>query len=335
MTTANIDDKNSWFFEKCFGFYVSLARRVWRSMSAGTQTRGFGRAYGRHIDRVVRRFSDRKQYFATFFLRNRPELQLISRLLERKPVGSRADIAVVACSKGPEVYSIAWAIRKARPDLDLRILAVDISREILDFASKGVYSLARPDSSHPQTKSGVSWNTSRDQENAWMFERMSSEEISEMFDVSGDEASIKPYLREGITWMCGDASDPRLNAGRHEIVVANRFLCHMRPAAATACLRNLGTLVQPGGYLFVYGLDLDVRTNVALEMGWQPVRESIREIHDGDESLRSAWPLQYWGLEPLDDTLPEWEMRYASVFRIGNSVPPEREVLAETGYAGR
>jgi hypothetical protein len=70
-------------------------------------------------------------------------------------------------------------------------------------------------------------------------------------------------------------------------------------------------------------------------MGWQPVRESIREIHGGDESLRSAWPLQYWGLEPLDDTLPEWEMRYASVFRIGNSVPPEREVLAETGYAGR
>ena len=48
---------------------------------------------------------------------------------------------MLACSKGAEVYSILWTIRSARPDLRVRMHAVDVSREILAFAEKGVYSL--------------------------------------------------------------------------------------------------------------------------------------------------------------------------------------------------
>jgi chemotaxis methyl-accepting protein methylase len=231
---------------------------------------------------------------------------------------------VLACSKGAEVYSMAWTIRSARPDLQLNLHAVDISQEIVDFAARGIYSLADSDAIDPSNKElakrrgDVNWNTSRDQ-NASIFERMTKHEINSMFEVQADQARIKPWLKEGINWLCGDASDSKLLGliGPQEVVVANRFLCHMKPADAQSCLRKLARLVKPGGYLFVSGIDLDVRTAVAREFGWKPVPDLLQEIHEGDTSIRAGWPLHYWGLEPFDDHRPDWKTRYASVFKIG------------------
>ncbi len=132
---------------------------------------------------------------------------------------------------------------------------------------------------------------------------------------------VKPRFREGITWLLGDAGDPGLidALGLQDIVVANRFLCHMYPKQAEECLRNIARLVKPSGYLFVSGVDLSVRSKVARELGWRPVMELIREIHEGDPSLRRDWPLQYWGLEPLDQRRKDWKMRYSSVFQLGRA----------------
>jgi hypothetical protein len=46
----------------------------------------------------------------------------------------------------------------------------------------------------------------------------------------------------------------------------------------------------------------------------------MKDIHEGDPSLRSGWPFEYWGLEPFDDDRPDWKIRYASVFQIGETV---------------
>jgi SAM-dependent methyltransferase len=102
-----------------------------------------------------------------------------------------------------------------------------------------------------------------------------------------------------------------------DIVVANRFLCHMAPPDAERCLRSIARLVAPGGHLFVSGIDLDVRTKVATELGWKPVPDLLEGIHDGDGSLRADWPCKYWGLEPLDKGRPDWAIRYASAFQVG------------------
>jgi hypothetical protein len=147
---------------------------------------------------------------------------------------------------------------------------------------------------------------------------MSSVEIDALFEREGECARVRPQFRNAIDWRLGDAGDPNLTAslGSQDIVVANRFLCHMNPEAAEACLGNLAGLVKRGGYLFVSGVDLAVRSKVASEYGWRPVIDLIEEIHEGDPSLRRDWPLHYWGLEPLDRTRADWKVRYASVFQL-------------------
>jgi SAM-dependent methyltransferase len=238
-------------------------------------------------------------------------------------------MAVLACSKGAEVYSISFAIRSARPDLRVTINALDISKEVLEFAEGGAYSLKSlgrlhwPDSSLIAEKGHLAWNTWRGQ-NVSIFERVTAAEMEAMFDRNDDQVRVKPQLRERILWQIGDAGDPELVnvLGLQDIVMAKNFLCHLSPEEAEKCLRNIPRLVKPGGYLFVTGVDLDVRTKVARELGWKPVTDLITEIHEGDPSLRTVWPWNYCGLEPLDQNRADWKTRYASIFQIGEA--PEK-----------
>jgi chemotaxis methyl-accepting protein methylase len=302
--------------ERLGNSYLFLVRGFWKHLPASFRLLPPGQLCGSHLHTLVRRYAVRGQSFGTFFLRNRPELELMRALANQHTRGDRLAIAVLACSKGAEVYSIVWVIRSARPDLKLDVRALDMSRDILAFAEQAVYSSAANHDGVP-ARHDVATTTWQDQI-ASMFERLTDEEIGQLFEVEGNRLSVKPWLKEGISWVHGDAGDPAVIdvLGPQDVVVANRFLCHMEPATAERCLRNIARLVKPGGYLFVSGIDLDVRTRVARDMGWTPITHRIRDIHDGDRSLRQGWPLQYWGLEPLRDDLSDWTIRYASVFQV-------------------
>ena len=127
---------------------------------------------------------------------------------------------------------------------------MDISKEILSFVQKGIYA-----------------SDAAQMVNASLFQRFTETEKAEMFDWQGDDAIVKSWLREGITWQLGDAADPELihTLGPQDIVVASNFLCHMAPADAKECLGNIARVVSPCGYLFVSGVDLDVRAKVAVQ----------------------------------------------------------------------
>ncbi|HTV31750.1 MAG TPA: CheR family methyltransferase, partial [Methylocella sp.] len=280
---------------------------IWNRLPASWKSKRSLRGYGSHVHRLIQ-LRERNQATGTFFFRNRPELELLVRQLNQFPPGSTLHMAVLGCSKGAEVYSFSYVIRAKRPDLQLRICGLDISSEVLQIAETGTYPL---DGMEPSQDVGF----------RSIFERMSSAEMEALFEQDGKNASVRPRFRDGIIWRLGDAGDPNLvgDLGLQDVVVANRFLCHMPPADAEACLRNLARLVKPGGRLFVSGVDLAVRTKVASERGWRPVTDLIEEIHEGDPTLRRDWPLHYWGLEPFDRTREDWEVRYASVFRL-----PER-----------
>ena len=285
---------------------LRLGEEIWNRLPRSARSLRPFMAYGRLMNALVRTHGDRRQFFGTYFLRNRPQVRLICRLADLRRHEGPTSIAVLGCSLGAEVYSIAWSIRSAHPGLDVRMDAVDISEEALAIGREGVYPL------------GISEFAMEP-----LFERMTDGEKRDMFDGEGPKLRVKSWIKDGVEWRLGDAGDPEMvtDLGRHDIVVANDFLCHMDPADAERCLRNMGRLVQPDGYLVVSGVDLDVRTKVASSLRWIAVEDSIEEIHDGDRSLRQSWPWRYWGLEPLDKSRSDWKVRYASVFQIGATSP--------------
>lgn len=281
--------------------FLRVNEAVWNRLPASWKRSRPVSVYGAFLNSLVRMRSNRTQFHGTFFMRNRPEIELIRSLAEQQPANSTLKMTVLACSNGAEVYSVLYAIRSARPDLRLEVHAIDISQDIIDVAREAVYS--------PEKTALVSEN---------IFERLTQQEIASMFDEDNGRFRIKSWISGGVDWQVGDAADPQLarQVGPADIVIANKFLCHMKPRQAEACLRNLVNFVKRDGYLFVSGVDLDVRTKVALDLGWSPICELLREIHDGDASVRRDWPWRYWGLEPFDSKQPEWQIRYAAVFKV-------------------
>jgi SAM-dependent methyltransferase len=185
--------------------------------------------------------------------------------------------------------------------LNLILQAVDISPQAVDIAKSGVYS--------PATSRIAGTD---------IFDRMTEAEIEELFDRDGGVVTAKSWIRQGIKWHVGDVGGSQIfeALGPQDIVVANNFLCHMDAVAAEACLRNIARLVTPRGYLFVSGIDLDIRTRIAEEMGWQPLQELLEEIHDGDPRMRINWPWNYSSLEPLNKRRRDWRRRYAAAFQL-------------------
>lgn len=282
--------------------WMKLSRRLWNALPSTITDLRPAQLYGNILHTVARAQSVRAQAFSTYFLRNKPQLELIRRLLGNWAKGDTLNVTVLGCSTGAEAYSVAWTIRSARPDLKFALHAVDISRQAVEFAQCGVYSLAAPEIT-----------------NTRICDRMTSAEMEEIFQLDGDVATVKQWIKDGIDWHVGDAGDPDIvrTLGAQDIVVANNFLCHMGPSEAERCLRNIAQVVSSGGYLFVSGIDLDVRTKVASALGWQPLQELLEEIHDGQPDMRDFWPFHYGGVEPLNKQRRDWRMRYAAAFQLG------------------
>lgn len=299
------------------GTFLRLNARLWNKLPTSFTGTSPLRQYGVFLNTLARARDVRAQAFGTFFLRNRPELELIRCLVERSPETDSLKIAVLGCSTGAEAYSVAWTIRSQRPELKLIMRAVDISKHAVAAGKRGEYSLVSSQLAATD-----------------LLERMTAAEIGEMFDRDGDVVKVKPWIREGIEWSVGDAEDPEIRdeLGFQDIVLANNFLCGMDAPAAEQCLRNIAQLVRPGGHLFVAGIDLEVRTKVAEDLGWRPLQELLEEIHDGDPSMRRIWPCQYSALEPLNTRRRDWKLRYAAVFQLG-TVSESRALTRETVQA--
>jgi SAM-dependent methyltransferase len=288
------------------GAYLRVNQALWRRLPKLPES--FTalapiRRYGEFLYKLTRIRGFREQAFSTTFLRNRPELELIQSLAGQSTKTDTLRVAVLGCSIGPQAYSVALRIRSACPNLKLVLHAVDISKEAVEVGKRGMYSLVT--SQLTNTK---------------LFERMTATEINEMFDKDGDVLTVKSWIKDGIKWHVADVGEPELldALGPQDVVVADNFLCHMEAWEADRCLRNIARLVVPHGYLFVSGIDLDIRTKVANELGWRPLQELLEEIHEGDPWLRGHWPFEYGALEPLNKKRRDWRLRYAAAFQLGS-----------------
>lgn len=289
--------------------FMILNGRFWCALPSWVTSLRPVHWYGTVLHRITLLRHNRAQALATFFLRNRAELELMSRLVSCMPRNRGVNVAVLGCSSGAEAYSIAWTVKNVRRDLPFRMQAVDVSPEAVELAKRGIYS----NEISPVTGTTV-------------LERLSAAEIEDIFERKPAGLSVRPWIREGIEWGVADVRDAAaLDAmGPQDIVVANNFLCHMDPSMAENCLRNVARLVRPGGHIFVGGVDLEIRKRIARELGWTPVPELLEEIHDGDPCVRGQWPCHYAGLEPLDKRRKDWKFRYAVAFQVPASPSAER-----------
>jgi SAM-dependent methyltransferase len=204
-------------------------------------------------------------------------------------------IVVLGCSTGAELYSALWIIRKAQPDLRVSAVGIDISETCIKKSIAGVYQIGTGE------VAGITDNT-----------------YEQLFTRQGDDLRVQDWLREGVAWKVISACSATLRSefGLQDVVMANNFLCHMPDPCAEDCLRNIAKLVVPGGYLFVWGIDLDLRTRVVRDLGLTPVTSKIEEIYAADQRAIEVWPLKYWGIEPLDKRRPDWTLRYATIFEL-------------------
>ena len=274
-----------------------LWNRLPRQVRSWRATNAIGRVIHRHACRVQPRGGG-GNFTANYtrFFRNVPQLELLRDLALPNTIPTKPlRIAVLGCSTGAELYSAMWMLRVARPDQDVEALGVDLSETCIRTAAAGVYPVGTPE------VAGIC-ETSHER----------------LFSRQQNTLRIQDWLKEGVTWWVGDvcAADLASHFGLHDLVLANNFLFHMQPERAGDCLRNVSRLVAPNGYLFVSGVDPDLRSRSARELGLVPVTARLEEIYTAEAGMLTAWPFRFWGLEPMDRKRPDWHVRYTTAFRL-------------------
>lgn len=277
-------------------FILRFIEIIWNHLPDPVLKSSVVLSLGRSIHKLIKVRDVRDQNPWTYFLRNRAEMDLIHEIISTEPDKSNISILVLACSVGMEVYSIKWRLKDLETKFDFKIWGLELSKDSLQLAMKGEYPLDLYEGH---------------------MERLTEKERKEFFIIKNNVAYINPGLKDKTKWLEGDACDPDLVSllGYQDIVLANRFLCHMYPEDAERCLQNIIKLIKPGGYLFVSGVDLDIRRKIMENSDFDPVSTHLQEVHNGDYTLLRGWPWSYWGLEPLPEKVKYNLSKYAMVYK--------------------
>ncbi|HEY5803050.1 MAG TPA: CheR family methyltransferase [Lysobacter sp.] len=286
---------------------LPIGRWLWRRLPASLlASRPMRRLNMEIYDRYVRH-TERYQTHFTWFVRNPPQLALITDLIfSSPPTGTKLRVMSVGCSVGAELYSLLWLIRRVQPDISIDARGIDIVPDAVASARRGSYWLELP--------SSCGGTLQIDGRNVLST---SAEAIGEIFEVcSNGVYVVKDAIRAGATWYVGNAADPDLRDahGLQDVVLACNFLGPMEPGMAESCIRNVAALVIPGGYLVIDGVDLGVKARVLKQLGFLPITEDAQCIHEADPTKRD-WPWTRWSLEPFDDSKADWPYRYVTIFQ--------------------
>ncbi len=298
------------------GYTAHIAQLVWEALPpAVVETRPFRRC-GALIHKHYARHRDRQQTHFTRFLRNRPQLEVLASLLSRKTGSGALKIASIGCSTGAELYSALWILRTALPGVRITGLGVDIAPDAVEVARAGRYTRDAPAlRAHP------------DYVGEPEVKDLAPALLNELFAEQDGLLVVHDWIQEGASWVAGDIRNDAVveSLGTHDVVIANNFLGPMEDSEAETCLRNLVSLVKPGRYLIVEGVDLDLKCRVLGSIGLEPVAADLENVYFADYWKR-GWPWIRWGHEPIDRSRRDWLMRYSTIFEVPETLASQTKL---------
>lgn len=154
---------------------------------------------------------------------------------KRKRGDTRLRIWSSACSTGEEAYSIAIVVHEAlgdRPPFDVKILATDISTEVLAAAARGLYRKEKLDGVPKMTLQKY-------------FEPDRSSDDREMYAVKKDIRDMVTFRRLNLM------IDKFPFGGKFAIVFCRNVMIYFNRQTQADLINKLYDVIEPGGYLFI------------------------------------------------------------------------------------
>lgn len=270
---------------------------------------------GRWIYARRRRREIPTQTTTTKFFRNPHQLAALDGPLCTLMSAGHLRVLVAGCSTGCEAFSLASHLSLFHPGLNFHIDACDISDEALAVAISGVY--GRECGLDPPTT-----HRARDLQ-------------FRLFQRSDDRWLIVNDIRSRVRFFKADVLAPEFAEYRgYDCVFGQNFMIHMSASETDRAFGALVAALRPGGALFAGGIDLDQKPGLVASYGLVPLEWNISAIHDADDMRRSAWPWNYWSLEPIHPGVVCFAARYATIFLKPEDEPHPSEPMCNRVAGG-
>lgn len=168
----------------------------------------------------------------TSFFREDSHFEFLRRKLPEmfRQIVSRFRIWSTACSTGEEAYSLAIVLAEAlatHPRLDAKILATDISGQVLRHAEAGVYPKERVNSVPPNLR------------------------VKYFQILQDDRYEVAPALRHLVSFRKLNVTGIWPFQGPFDIVFCRNMMIYFDKGTQAKLIQRFHDILRPGGYLFV------------------------------------------------------------------------------------
>jgi chemotaxis protein methyltransferase CheR len=171
----------------------------------------------------------------TWFFRDASPFEILEKCILPELVRTRATcrklaIWSAACSSGQEVYSIAMLLRERFRDLlawDLRLLATDISRAVLQRAERGRYGQMEVNRGLP------------------------AQMLGKYFEREGLEWLLSNDIRRMATFKHMNLAEPWPDLGLMDVIMLRNVLIYFDVGTKRQILERISRVLSPDGYLFL------------------------------------------------------------------------------------
>jgi chemotaxis protein methyltransferase CheR len=157
---------------------------------------------------------------------------LLPELMKTLPPAQPLRIWSAAASSGQEAYSIAMLLREAGPQQrPVQIVGTDISDQILDVAREAKY---------------VQFEVNRG---------LPAMYLVKYFNPLGLDWQLKDEIRSQVTFRRFDLRQAMTGLGRFHIIFCRNVLIYFDQETKTKILKQIATVLEPGGYLLLGGAE--------------------------------------------------------------------------------